>query len=335
MGIITLLTDFGTVDSYVAEVKAEILSRVPDVTLVDVSHDVPPGDVRAAQYLLSRAWKRFPVGTIHLAIVDPAVGTERRALAAEAAGHQFLAPDNGLLSFLPPDARFVALPVPRDAAPTFHGRDLFAPAAAHRARAGRWGNRRGSLRGSVWDASVQHSAGDGRARRADPGCRHRGRSVATDVRGRGAGGARRVYGVGGNGGDCGAGRQCGQATGRRCGGGGPGLGRPISRRRRNLHLRHHAIGETGARRKLRQLDQLENHLALAIGLDTTQRAIAQVHRPRGGKQPLRPKLDFVGSEVHGEISHWLVLRPPVGTGFTHGALPGSRAIHYGPDGYRF
>ncbi len=130
MGIITLLTDFGTVDSYVAEVKAEILSRVPDVTLVDVSHDVPPGDVRAAQYLLSRAWKRFPVGTIHLAIVDPAVGTERRALAAEAAGHQFLAPDNGLLSFLPPDARFVALPVPRDAAPTFHGRDLFAPAAA-------------------------------------------------------------------------------------------------------------------------------------------------------------------------------------------------------------
>jgi len=131
MGIITLLTDFGTVDSYIAEVKAEILSRAPDVTLVDISHDVPPGDIRAAQYLLSRAWKRFPVGTIHLAIVDPAVGTERRALAAEAAGLQrFLAPDNGLLSFLPPDARFVVLPVPRDAAPTFHGRDVFAPAVA-------------------------------------------------------------------------------------------------------------------------------------------------------------------------------------------------------------
>src|SRR5712664_2852046 len=131
MAIITLLTDFGTVDSYVAEVKAEILSRAPDVTLVDISHDVPPGDIRAAQYLLSRAWKRFPVGTIHLAIVDPAVGTERRALAAEAAGlHRFLAPDNGLLSFLPPDARFVVLPVPRDAAPTFHGRDVFAPAVA-------------------------------------------------------------------------------------------------------------------------------------------------------------------------------------------------------------
>src|SRR3989442_2699282 len=130
MRIITLLTDFGTVDSYVAEVKAVILSRAPDVTLVDISHDVPPGDIRAAQYLLSRAWKPFPVGTIHLAIVDPAVGTERRALAAEAGGHRFLAPDNGLLSFLPPDARFVALPVPRDAAPTFHGRDVFAPAVA-------------------------------------------------------------------------------------------------------------------------------------------------------------------------------------------------------------
>ncbi|HLQ68938.1 MAG TPA: SAM-dependent chlorinase/fluorinase [Gemmatimonadales bacterium] len=130
MGIITLLTDFGTVDSYVAEVKAEILSRAPDVTLVDISHDVPPGDIRAAQYLLSRAWKRFPVGTIHLAIVDPAVGTERRALAAETGAHRFLAPDNGLLSFLSLDARFVALPVPRDAAPTFHGRDVFAPAVA-------------------------------------------------------------------------------------------------------------------------------------------------------------------------------------------------------------
>src|SRR2546426_841875 len=108
MGIITLLTDFGTVDSYVAEVKAVILSRAPEVTLVDISHDVPPGDIRAAQYLLSRAWKRFPVGTIHLAIVDPAVGTERRALAAGAGGHRVLAPDNGVLSFLPPGS-----PAPR------------------------------------------------------------------------------------------------------------------------------------------------------------------------------------------------------------------------------
>ena len=130
MTIVTLLTDFGTADSYVAEMKAVLLSRVPAATIVDISHDVPPGDVRSAQYLLSRAWHRFPAGTIHLAVVDPAVGTERRAIAAETANHRFVAPDNGVLSFLPPDARFVALPVPLDAAPTFHGRDLFAPAVA-------------------------------------------------------------------------------------------------------------------------------------------------------------------------------------------------------------
>lgn len=127
--IITLLTDFGTVDSYVAEVKAVLLSRAPDVTIVDISHQVSPGDMRAGQYLLRRAWQQFPPGTIHLAIVDPGVGTERRAIAAESGGHRFVAPDNGLLSFLQ-DARFVSLPVSAHAAATFHGRDVFAPAAA-------------------------------------------------------------------------------------------------------------------------------------------------------------------------------------------------------------
>ncbi|HEV2672880.1 MAG TPA: SAM-dependent chlorinase/fluorinase [Gemmatimonadales bacterium] len=130
MTIITLLTDFGTADSYVAEVKGVLLSRLADVTLVDISHEVPPGDIRAAQYLLSRAWMHFPRGTIHIAIVDPAVGTERRAIAGESDGHRFLAPDNGLLSFLVPDARLVSLPVPVGASATFHGRDVFAPAAA-------------------------------------------------------------------------------------------------------------------------------------------------------------------------------------------------------------
>jgi S-adenosyl-L-methionine hydrolase (adenosine-forming) len=128
--IITLLTDFGTVDSYVAEVKAVLLSRAPDVTIVDISHQVSPGDIRAGQYLLGRAWQHFPAGTIHLAIVDPGVGTERRAIAAESGGHRFVAPDNGLLSFLQPDARVVSLPIPSRAAATFHGRDVFAPAAA-------------------------------------------------------------------------------------------------------------------------------------------------------------------------------------------------------------
>ncbi|HXM38350.1 MAG TPA: SAM-dependent chlorinase/fluorinase [Gemmatimonadales bacterium] len=130
MSIITLLTDFGTADSYVAEMKGVLLSRAPEVALVDISHQVPPGNVRAGQYLLGRSWRQFPPGTVHLAVVDPGVGTPRRALAAEAAGHHFVAPDNGLLSFLPVDARLVSLPVPSGAAPTFHGRDVFAPAAA-------------------------------------------------------------------------------------------------------------------------------------------------------------------------------------------------------------
>lgn len=128
--IITLLTDFGTADSYVGEVKAALLSHARGAALVDITHQVPPGDVRAGQYILSRVWHRFPPETVHLVVVDPGVGTPRRALAAEAAGHYFVAPDNGLLSVLPPEARFVSLAVPPGAAPTFHARDLFAPAAA-------------------------------------------------------------------------------------------------------------------------------------------------------------------------------------------------------------
>ena len=128
--IITLLTDFGTADSYVAELKGVLLSRAPAVTLIDVSHQVPPGDIRSAQYIMSRAWHQFPSGAIHLAVVDPGVGTERRALAVAHAGHFFVAPDNGLLSFLPTDARFVSLTIPPRISATFHGRDVFAPAAA-------------------------------------------------------------------------------------------------------------------------------------------------------------------------------------------------------------
>jgi S-adenosylmethionine hydrolase len=128
--LITLLTDFGTTDSYVGEVKGVLLSHVHGAALVDITHQVPPGDVRAGQYVLSRVWHRFPQGSVHLAVVDPGVGTERRALAASAAGHYFVAPDNGLLSFLPAEAHFASLPVPPGASPTFHARDVFAPAAA-------------------------------------------------------------------------------------------------------------------------------------------------------------------------------------------------------------
>src|SRR2546430_8441643 len=120
---------FGAADSYVAEVKGALLSRLPHVTIVDISHEIPPGNVRAGQYLLSRAWRQFPEGTVHLAIVDPGVGTERPILAADSSGHRFVAPDNGLLSFLPEGTRFVSMPIPAGAAPTFHGRDVVAPAA--------------------------------------------------------------------------------------------------------------------------------------------------------------------------------------------------------------
>jgi S-adenosylmethionine hydrolase len=99
--------------------------------MIDISHGVAPGQVRTAAYLLGRAWHRFPEGTVHLVVVDPGVGTDRRALALAAHGHWFVAPDNGVLTpILGPDIVPWILPVPAAAAPTFHGRDLFAPAAA-------------------------------------------------------------------------------------------------------------------------------------------------------------------------------------------------------------
>lgn len=130
MTIVTLLTDFGPADSYVAEVRATLLSLAPHATLVDISHAVPPGDIAAGAYVLARAWPRFPAGTVHLAIVDPGVGTERAGLAMRGSGHWFVGPDNGLLPSHPSGAELVELPIPPDAAATFHGRDLFAPAAA-------------------------------------------------------------------------------------------------------------------------------------------------------------------------------------------------------------
>ena len=131
MAIVTLLTDFGTTDSYVAELKARVLGAAPQATLVDVTHAVQPGDLRAAAYVLGRTWHRFPAGTVHLAVVDPGVGTARAALAMGAGGHWFVGPDNGLFTQVLRDheVEIVALPVPDGAAPTFHGRDLFAPAA--------------------------------------------------------------------------------------------------------------------------------------------------------------------------------------------------------------
>jgi len=136
MPLITLLTDFGTADPYVAEMRGVLYSRIPGVTLSDLSHGIAPGDVAAAAYLLGRTWHRFPEGTVHLVVVDPGVGTGRAAIAFGAGAHWFVGPDNGVLT--PVLDRIggpvVAVPPAADAAPTFHGRDLFAPTAAALAR---------------------------------------------------------------------------------------------------------------------------------------------------------------------------------------------------------
>lgn len=134
--IVTLLSDFGTVDGYVAEMKGVIKSLAPDAELVDVTHDIPPQDVARARLTVSRYWRRFPRGTVHVAVVDPGVGTARAALAVESDGRFLLGPDNGVLSpaFTVPGAVAYHLDVPAAASPTFHGRDVFAPAAARLAR---------------------------------------------------------------------------------------------------------------------------------------------------------------------------------------------------------
>src|SRR3954451_19073014 len=107
MQLLTLLTDFGLDDYYVAAVKGMVLRLAPGTTLVDVSHEVPPGDVETAAFLLAAAASSFPDGTVHLAVVDPGVGSGRRMLAVHAAAAFFVAPDNGLLTPFLDDAAAV------------------------------------------------------------------------------------------------------------------------------------------------------------------------------------------------------------------------------------
>lgn len=130
--LVTLLTDFGTADGYVGEMKGVLASRVPGTQVVDIAHDVAPHGVEGARLALARYWRRFPEGTVHLVVVDPGVGSARGAIAVESEGRLLVGPDNGVLSpaLLHAGARCVSLAVPASAAPTFHGRDLFAPAAA-------------------------------------------------------------------------------------------------------------------------------------------------------------------------------------------------------------
>ena len=133
--VVSLLTDFGLADDYVGVLKAVLLSHAPGAKIVDLSHGVPPQAVRVAAWFLARSCAYFPAGTVHVAVVDPGVGSSRRILAALDGDHAFLAPDNGLLApALSENAVVVALDVERFALPsasrTFHGRDVFAPAAA-------------------------------------------------------------------------------------------------------------------------------------------------------------------------------------------------------------
>jgi S-adenosylmethionine hydrolase len=130
--IITLLTDFGTSDGYVGEVKGVLVSGAQGATVMDISHDVRAQDVDGARLAVARYWRRFPKGTVHLVVVDPGVGSARAAIAVASDGRFLVGPDNGVLSpaLLAKDARVVELPLPAHASRTFHGRDVFAPAAA-------------------------------------------------------------------------------------------------------------------------------------------------------------------------------------------------------------
>jgi len=139
--VITLLTDFGLADHYVAAMKGVILSNCPQARLVDITHDVTPFAIAEGAYTLAQAWKYFPKGTTHLAVVDPGVGSARRAIVAEVAGHRFVAPDNGLLSMVletDPRAKVREIGASRyfrhPVSNTFHGRDIFAPVAARLAK---------------------------------------------------------------------------------------------------------------------------------------------------------------------------------------------------------
>lgn len=137
--IITLTTDFGLSDPFAGIMKGVILGVAPEVQVVDITHSIPSYDITEAAFLLNSSYRYFPPGTVHVVVVDPGVGSARRPIAAAAGGHMFVAPDNGVLSLVlhPHDAvhhitneSLFRNPV----SPTFHGRDIFAPVAAHLAR---------------------------------------------------------------------------------------------------------------------------------------------------------------------------------------------------------
>lgn len=137
--IITLTSDFGTSDGYVGAMKGVILRLAPDAVVVDLAHDVPRHDIAHGAWVLATSAPEFPAGTVHVAVVDPGVGGARTPVVIEAGGHLYVGPDNGLFAYVAdrPDSVHALtstafrMPSPSD---TFHGRDVFAPAAAALAR---------------------------------------------------------------------------------------------------------------------------------------------------------------------------------------------------------
>lgn len=136
--IITLLTDFGLSDSYIGSMKGVILSINPEVHLIDITHDIRPQSVLSAAFILSTVYTYFPKGSIHLAVVDPGVGTERRAICVATKDYHFVGPDNGVFTYIfhhDQDSKVYELTNKRyfreTISLTFHGRDIFAPVAAH------------------------------------------------------------------------------------------------------------------------------------------------------------------------------------------------------------
>ena len=140
-GVITLMTDFGTNDHFVGVMKGVILNINPKVQIVDITHAVPPQDVHGAAFLINSTYRYFPDGTIHVVVVDPGVGSRRRAIICQTDTAYFVCPDNGILSYIL-DSNTAHRVVLLDNATywlseisnTFHGRDIFAPAAAHLSR---------------------------------------------------------------------------------------------------------------------------------------------------------------------------------------------------------
>ena len=135
---ITLLTDFGDRDEYVGVMKGGILRHAPHAVLIDLCHHIPPHDIRQAAAMITAAYRYFPEGTLHVMVVDPGVGSDRRIVVAQALSHRFLCPDNGLLSGLIAkgvlqSAWQVSNPafMADEVSTTFHGRDIIAPAAGY------------------------------------------------------------------------------------------------------------------------------------------------------------------------------------------------------------